>query len=173
MYFHGSWTQWSLGRVAQVTSKDVGVKVHLGVIWGIYFWLQCFEEWSGMSLRYSGGSMNMFIANQDGRVFSYWYFGQKSMAPCFIFIAQSFCDNPKNLWFLSQFQHANVTNQAPVQLELRPARDGPNKSVFLQACTQFKPLRYVQLGRIDLTLNSLSIANERNQSPSMHQMQSL
>ena len=43
--------------------------------------------------------------------------------------------------FFHNFQHANVTNQAPVQLELRPARDGPNKSVFLQACKQFKPLR--------------------------------
>ena len=27
MYFHGTWTQWSLGRVTHVTSTDVGSKV--------------------------------------------------------------------------------------------------------------------------------------------------
>ena len=27
MYFHGTWTQWSLGRVMHVTSTDVGSKV--------------------------------------------------------------------------------------------------------------------------------------------------
>ena len=42
MYFHGSLTQWSLGRVPHVTSAEVGSKVIQG---SLTFWLKFFEKW--------------------------------------------------------------------------------------------------------------------------------
>ena len=39
MYSHGTWTQWSLGRVTHVTSTIVGSKVILGsMTFGLSFW---------------------------------------------------------------------------------------------------------------------------------------
>ena len=39
MYCHGTWTQWSLGRVTHVTSTDMGSKVIYGsMTFGSSFW---------------------------------------------------------------------------------------------------------------------------------------
>ena len=61
MYFHGTWIQWSLGKVTHVTSAEMGVKSHLRVTdflgkflktvtvstyFGVLPWEYCWIQWS-------------------------------------------------------------------------------------------------------------------------------
>ena len=70
MYFHGTWTQWSLGRVTHKTSTDVGSKVIEGpMTFGSSFCknCHCIHILSCMFRRDSWFQNHMFIYKPDER----------------------------------------------------------------------------------------------------------